>query len=214
VAHVLPDVKGELVFLAAYQKEPLAGAMRRAAASAPKLSAADERVLAGNAETNAMIRTTCVTTMLQGSPQDNVLPTTATATVNCRILPDETSEGTRAWLEKVVGDRRVTVEYLVPDDHHDGAGSPIYEHVMGAVRAAAQARWPGSGAFATMLPGASDSRFLRGAGIAAYGIDTTPTSMAEDAAGHTAHGPDERVPLRWLDDGVRFLRDVVVTLAQ
>jgi acetylornithine deacetylase/succinyl-diaminopimelate desuccinylase-like protein len=85
---------------------------------------------------------------------------------------------------------------------------------MDATRKAANGRWQGAAVFATMATGASDSRFLRAAGIRAYGLDASPTSLAEERAGRTAHGPDERAPVRWLVDGVRFLRDVVVTLAR
>jgi hypothetical protein len=41
----------------------------------------------------------------------------------------------------------------------------------------------------------------------------SPTSLLEDSAGRTAHGPDERAPTKWLNDGVRFLRDVVLALS-
>jgi hypothetical protein len=38
-------------------------------------------------------------------------------------------------------------------------------------------------------------------------------TLEDGLAGHGAHGPDERRPLRWLGDGVRFLyaitRDLV-----
>ena len=79
---------------------------------------------------------------------------------------------------------------------------------------AAAARWPGAAVYSNMLVGASDSKYLRAAGIRAYGLHTTPTSLIEDSAGRTAHGPDERVPTKWLDDGVRYLRDVVVNLGR
>ena len=38
---------------------------------------------------NALLRTTCVATMLQGGHAENALPQTAQATVNCRLPPDE-----------------------------------------------------------------------------------------------------------------------------
>ena len=38
---------------------------------------------------NALLRTTCVATMLQAGHAENALPATAKATVNCRILPGE-----------------------------------------------------------------------------------------------------------------------------
>jgi acetylornithine deacetylase/succinyl-diaminopimelate desuccinylase-like protein len=211
---VLPDVRDLLSFLANDEKEPLAGAMRRASKSAPLLAPGDEKLLSRDDEANALVRTTCVTTMLSGSPQENVLPTAATATINCRILPDDGPEAIKRWLEGLVADKRVEIAYAAPPDRDASPRSAIDARLMDAVKAAVAARWPGAATFPSMDTGATDSRFLRAAGIPAYGVDTAVTSRAEEAAGRTAHGPDERTPLRWLDDGARLLRDVVTTLAR
>jgi acetylornithine deacetylase/succinyl-diaminopimelate desuccinylase-like protein len=123
----------------------------------------DEQILSTDRYLNALIHTTCVTTMLQASPQANVLPTTAEAVVNCRILPDETPAQVKAALELAIGDPAVTVR-LEP---RPGGVAPLTEidaTVMDAVRNAA-ARWPGAVVYPTMLIGSSDSRFLRAAGI-------------------------------------------------
>src|SRR5271169_654526 len=45
---------------------------------------------------NATLRTTCVATMLSGGHADNALPQTATANINCRILPGEDPETIKA----------------------------------------------------------------------------------------------------------------------
>jgi acetylornithine deacetylase/succinyl-diaminopimelate desuccinylase-like protein len=39
----------------------------------------------------AVLRTTCVPTVFNAGTRPNVIPATAEATVNCRLLPDETS---------------------------------------------------------------------------------------------------------------------------
>jgi acetylornithine deacetylase/succinyl-diaminopimelate desuccinylase-like protein len=208
----LAAVKGALAFLAAREKQPLQGALERVALSAPKVAPADEKILATDRYYNALIHTTCVTTMLHAAAQENVLPTTAEAVVNCRILPDETPQQVQATLERAVDDPAVTVTQ-VPHAGGFGQFTAIDASVMDAVRKSA-ARWPGAVVYPGMLVGASDSRFLRAAGIRAYGLYASPTSMLEERAGRTAHGPDERVPTKWLDDGVRFLRDVVLTLSR
>jgi len=208
----LPAVKDQLAFRATREQPPVRGALERIVTSAPKVTPGDERILSADRYLNALIHTTCVTTMLQASPQANMLPTTAEAVVNCRILPDETPAQVQATLDRTIGDPAVTVT-LEP---RVGGVAPLTEidaSVMDAVRNAA-ARWSGAVVYPTMLIGSSDSRLLRAAGIRSYGLYASPTSFAEDTAGRTAHGPDERVPTKWLDDGVRFLRDVVVNLAR
>jgi acetylornithine deacetylase/succinyl-diaminopimelate desuccinylase-like protein len=208
----LPPVKDQLAFRALREQPAVRGALERIVTSAPKVTPADETILSTDRYLNALIHTTCVTTMLQGSPQANVLPTTVEAVVNCRMLPDETPAQIKATLERVIGDRAVTVT-LEPRFGGVAPFTEIDASVMDAVRNAA-ARWPGAVVYPTMLIGSGDSRFLRAAGIRSYGLYTSPTSFAEETAGRTAHGPDERVPTKWLDDGVRFLRDVVLHLAR
>jgi acetylornithine deacetylase/succinyl-diaminopimelate desuccinylase-like protein len=212
IPRALPAVTDQLAFRATREQQPVRGALERLATSAPEVTPGDEQILSTDRYLNALIHTTCVTTMLQASPQANVLPTTAEAVVNCRILPDETPAQVKAALELAIADPAVTVR-LEP---RFGGVAPLTEidaSVMDAVRNAA-ARWSGAVVYPTMLIGSSDSRFLRAAGIRSYGLYASPTSFAESTAGRTAHGPDERVPTKWLDDGVRFLRDVVLDLAR
>ncbi len=108
-SRVLPAVKSYFAAASTWEKAPLAGALKRAAQSAPRVAPEDEKILASDRQLDAQMRTTCVTTMLQASPQDNVLPTSAEAVVNCRILPDETREQTLATLAKTIGDAKSEV---------------------------------------------------------------------------------------------------------
>jgi acetylornithine deacetylase/succinyl-diaminopimelate desuccinylase-like protein len=211
-ARVLPEVRGWLAASASWEKPPLAAALKRAAESAPKLREEDERVLSNDRSYNALLRTTCVTTMLKGSPQDNVLPTTAEAVVNCRILPDETREATRDTLARVIGDPKIEVTPLA--DNRVGPSSPLEGAAPSAIEKVARATFPNVPIVRTMSTGATDSRHLRAAGIVAYGVSAAPTSIEEIRAGYGAHGPDERRPTKWLGPGTRYLRDIVLELAR
>src|SRR5207248_11276231 len=88
---------------------------------------------------NARMRTTCVTTMLRAGPRDNVLPTTAEATVNCRSLPDETREQTQSRVAQAFGDPAVELKPL--EDIGFAKPSPISGPVNEAVHAAVRALW-------------------------------------------------------------------------
>jgi acetylornithine deacetylase/succinyl-diaminopimelate desuccinylase-like protein len=83
--------------------------------------------------------------------------------------------------------------------------------VPDAIRRAAAETFPGVPVFATMGTGASDSKYLRLAGIAAYGIDVAPS---EDSDARRAHGHDERLPSAWLRPGYEFFSRLVRLLAQ
>ena len=211
-ARVLPEVKSYFAAASTWEKPPLDAALKRASQSAPKLALEDEKILASERQFNAQMRTTCVTTMLQAAPQDNVLPTSAEAVVNCRILPDETREQTLATLVKAIGDPKIEVK----PEADDGVGppSPITGEVPAAIERLAHAAFPHAAVVTSMSTGATDSRHLRGRGIIAYGVSAAPTSIEEIRAGHGAHGPDERRPAKWLGPAATFLKSVVIEIAR
>src|SRR5436305_6491156 len=132
-AKVLPETREGIAVLGSQEKPPLSDALRHAAQTG-SVSADDDAVIGKDRLANAQVRTTCVTTMLKASPQDNVLPTTAEATVNCRILPDETREQTQARLAQAIGDPAVV--FTPMEDFGFAKPSPISGPVNDAVHAA------------------------------------------------------------------------------
>ena len=209
-ATVTPETKMSFQNAIAVAEPQYVAALRHAVASAPRISPADDAILSKDPGYNSELRTTCVTTMLKGSPQNNVLPTSVQATINCRILPTETSAGTRGTLEKLIGDPSVTVADGL--DFGEGPSSPFEGEVIEAVKKAAAASFPGAPVEPMLSSGATDSRYLRKIGIRSYGVSPLALTRAESKSGHLAHGPDERVQLKWMDAGMTFFRDVVRTL--
>ena len=208
---VLPEAKADFASELSSAEPVYVVALRHAIASAPRISAADDAVLSKDPAYNAAIRTTCVTTMLKGSQQDNVLPTTAEATINCRILPGETRAKVRAELVKVVADPNVTV--VDAPQIGDAPATPFDGEVVEAVKRVAAAKLPGAPVVPGMSTGATDSRHLRNLGIRAYGVSPGMGTRAEGKAAHGAHGPDERKSLKWLAPGADYFREIVRTLA-
>jgi acetylornithine deacetylase/succinyl-diaminopimelate desuccinylase-like protein len=208
---VLPESKADFEAELSTAEPQYVAALRHAIASAPRISPADDAVLAKDPSYNADIRTTCVTTMLQASPQDNVLPTTAEATINCRILPVETRAQVRATLAKIIADP--AVELVDGPQLGDAPASPFEGEVVDAVKKATAAHFPGTPILPGMSTGASDSRHLRRVGIHAYGVSPGVGTRGESKAAHSAHGPDERKSVRWIQPGLEYFRDIVRTLA-
>src|SRR6184192_4269713 len=61
---------------------------------------------------NAMLRTTTAPTVLQAGVKENVLPSSARALVNFRILPGDSVEGVVEHVRRTVHDSRISVEPL------------------------------------------------------------------------------------------------------
>jgi carboxypeptidase PM20D1 len=67
------------------------------------------RVLADSPSTNAMVRTTTAPTIFRAGTKDNVLPGTARAAFNFRILPGDSIDSVTAHVRQVVADDRVEI---------------------------------------------------------------------------------------------------------
>src|SRR2546428_13664882 len=184
-AKVLPEAREGIALAALHEKPPLSDALKHVA-QAGSVSPQDDAVIGKDRLANAQIRSTCVTTMLKASPQDNVLPTTAEATVNCRILPDETREQTQARLAQAIGDPAVELKPL--QDIGFAKPSPLCGPVNEAVHGAARALWGEVRVAHSMGTGATDSRHLREIGIDAYGLGGAPGTEEDQRAGRAAHG--------------------------
>jgi acetylornithine deacetylase/succinyl-diaminopimelate desuccinylase-like protein len=63
---------------------------------------------------NAMLRTTCVATMIEGGHAENALPQRARAVIQCRMLPDDTQDAVEAALAKVLNDPMVKISVITP----------------------------------------------------------------------------------------------------
>jgi acetylornithine deacetylase/succinyl-diaminopimelate desuccinylase-like protein len=178
----------------------------RAVAGQPLDQAAAER-LSKRPFYNALLRTTCVATQLAGGHAENALPQMARATVNCRVLPDESADAVQKTLVKILADDKITVTPIQPA--RPSPPSPLTPAVMGAVEQITQAMWPGVPVVPVMSTGATDALYLRGAGIPVYGVD----GIFEDIDDIRAHGRDERLSVASFYEGQEFLYRLVKALA-
>jgi acetylornithine deacetylase/succinyl-diaminopimelate desuccinylase-like protein len=210
-ARVLPATRPGVAALAKVEKPPLADALRRTAETGT-VSPEDDAVLSKDSIANAFIRTTCIATMLRASNQENVLPVTAEATVQCRLLPGDTIEGVRDALIGAVGDAKIEI---TPTKSW-GVAKPMSAEgeIPNAIRRVTRKFWGDVPVVEGFGFGANDGRYLTARGALVYGVHPNPTSNADSRLGYDAHGPDERVSARWYDEGVRWLNALVLDLAQ
>lgn len=157
---------------------------------------------------NAMLRTTCVATMISGGHAENALPQTATATVNCRILPGEDPEKIKETLIGVFADNTISVSAIKPAK--PSPPSPLNPDVFGPIEKVTKEMWPGIPVVPLMSTGATDGAYLRNAGIPTYGVSGIFSEMTDVRA----HGKDERIGIRSFYDGQEFLYQVVKEMSK
>ncbi|MEA3245872.1 MAG: M20/M25/M40 family metallo-hydrolase [Gemmatimonadota bacterium] len=182
------------------------GADLRAAAASPADAAAIRR-LSDDPWFNALMRTTCVPTMLSGGHAPNALPQTARANVNCRRLPGVSSDSVLRTLRRVIADTAVVL--TVETDSPQSPPSPMRPDIEAAVRAASTAVGPNLPLIPTMETGATDGLYLRNAGIPVYGL----SGIAIDTDDVRSHGRDERVNVGAFERGQEFAYRLVRNLA-
>ena len=156
---------------------------------------------------NAQIRTTCVATMVEAGHAENALPQTARATVNCRLLPDETPDVVEATLKQALADERIAVTPL--GAIVESPASPLSPVVMQTVATLAKELWPGVPVVPTQSGGYTDSRWLRRAGIPTYGVSGLFTEEGKNGV----HGLNEQVGVSELFAAKEFLYRLVMRLA-
>lgn len=194
--------------MASLEREPLASDMR-AVAVGSRDPAVVARLAAANPYYNARLRTTCVATMLEGGHAENALPQLARARVNCRVLPGETEAEVRHTLLRVLADEAIAISPAPGAEFMPSPPAPLTPEILGAVEGVTAELWPGVPVLPVMGTGATDSLYLRNAGIAAYGT----SGIFMDIDDPRAHGRDERLPVRSLYEGQEYLYRLVKRLA-
>ena len=161
----------------------------------------------GFAETlRAMTRMTVSPNTIAGGSKTNIVPDECAASVDIRILPGQDRDYVLSELQRFTGED-IAIEignYVAPT--FSSAESDYYRLVAEATKEQA-----GAGALCLphISPGATDSRYLRGAGIPAYGIGHMAEGSDPDL-GATIHGRNERVDI----DSLYFRADFLMTLAR
>jgi carboxypeptidase PM20D1 len=117
-------------------------------------------IYTGTPSGNASVRTTGTPTIFHSGIKDNVVPTSAEATVNFRILPGETSAEVLDYLENVISDDRVKIEVLKDILYEPAPVSPSDVQGFNYIFTALKQIYPEAVASPAMMLASSDSKFF------------------------------------------------------
>jgi acetylornithine deacetylase/succinyl-diaminopimelate desuccinylase-like protein len=161
-----------------------------------------------NKFTSAIQRNTIsLTTLTSGvgsPPKSNVIPSTAEASLDCRLLPGTNAGEFISDMKARINDPRVTVEII--SGAPDVAMSPSNTPLFATMRQVILKYHPGAVVTPMLVPFGTDSAFLQQRGVIAYGF----TPMVLDAAtAATMHSDSERIPLQEFKTGLHIFYDVL-----
>jgi acetylornithine deacetylase/succinyl-diaminopimelate desuccinylase-like protein len=167
---------------------------------------------------NGLLRTIYVPTIVSGGFRANVLPGSAEATVNMRLLPGRRPGPAIKELRRVIRDKRVKVtpigitgesaaETLERfDERAKQPPSRIDTDLYRALAREGRREWPTAAVTPALFEAGTDASPWRQRGVPVYGIYPYPISRAELA---DMHGNDEHISVRRLEQGTDMLTRVI-----
>lgn len=163
--------------------------------------------LTSNPIYNAMLRNTISLTVLQGGSKANVIPSESTGILDCRLLPGTDKEEFLKEIKKRVGQ---DIEVEVIAESRSLPPSPVDTELFYSIEEIASENDPGCPVVPLLLPGATDSRFLREKGMITY--DFEPFRITEKEL-MRVHGNNERIELENLKFGMKVFLELVQKIA-
>ncbi|MDB5455995.1 MAG: peptidase [Caulobacter sp.] len=157
----------------------------------------------------AMLHTTIAPTMLQGSPKENVLPQDASAWINYRIAPGDSSADVINRARAAVGSLPVTLSWSRPPNEPTGVSSTRSPGwTVLAALAADESRAPVAPG---LMTAATDSRYLQSVADDVYRFQPLVLKVGDI---EMIHGTNEHIGLDNIERMVRFYQRLVETAAR
>jgi acetylornithine deacetylase/succinyl-diaminopimelate desuccinylase-like protein len=199
---ITPDVDQYFRALSPYAPRPW-----RAPFANMRRAVRDERFLrqlqVEDRYSHALTRVTVSVTRLAASDKINVIPGSASAELDCRLLPGQDVDVFLAILRNVIDDPAVAVEVLMRGEpSRPTKVTPMYR----AIETVMQRHFAGAPVIPAVATGFTDSRFLRPLGIACYGF--TPVILPAKELS-SVHGNDERISIRNIQRGTQLMYEIV-----
>jgi acetylornithine deacetylase/succinyl-diaminopimelate desuccinylase-like protein len=163
--------------------------------------------LTSNPIYNAMVRNTISLTILQGGNKSNVIPSESAATLDCRLIPGSSKEDFLKEIKRRLGDE---IEVEGSMESQSILPSSLDTDLFRAIQKYAAENDPDCPIVPLLLPGATDSRFLREKGITTY--DFCPFRLSEKEL-LRVHGNNERIAVENLRFGMRMMVEILKEIA-
>jgi acetylornithine deacetylase/succinyl-diaminopimelate desuccinylase-like protein len=199
---LLPSVRKFFRDQAARASEPRAAWYRDLEAALRDPAVA--RTLYDDRDVSALLRNTISITVVRAGYKTNVIPGTAEAELDVRLLPGEDPEAFLAGLRRAIDDPAVEIVaqrgFRLPNE------SPVDTELFRTIERVLGRRHPGVPVTTKMLTGATESVLFRPLGIVAYGFTPLLTTSDEVATGH---GDDERINVPTVRNSAGVFYEVV-----
>jgi carboxypeptidase PM20D1 len=162
--------------------------------------------LAKTTSGNATFRTTTSPTIFEAGIKENVIPTSARAVVNFRILPGEDINSVISHVKTTINDERVIIAKMNTPEN-PSAISPIDTIFYTSLEKSIREVFPSTLVTPYLALGVTDSRHFKNISRNIYKFSPfkiTPENLA------CFHGIDEWIPVSEFEDAIRFYTQIII----
>jgi acetylornithine deacetylase/succinyl-diaminopimelate desuccinylase-like protein len=221
---LIPSTKEFFLTLAKTSKPPMSTYFENLVNSDdPKLvHQADVAISNSSTLLHAIMRNTIAPVFLNAGFRGNVIPGSATATINFRTIPGTNAQELISEIQSVINDPRVDVA-LPSAKTPEGARLAQYMKMASSMKPSTKDTdlyrtlekcsrdvWPSAPVTSYLFQAGTDAFAWRSRGVPVYGVYPYPIT-AEDLT--RMHGNDERVPVKSLEEGTKWIYETLVEVA-
>ncbi len=155
---------------------------------------------ASSPSTDAIIRTTTSPTLFNSGVKDNIIPLTAKATINFRIISGSSISEVKEYIRKIINDDRIKI-------NESGFGSEpsivsdVNSNGFKTINKTITQIYPGTVVGPYLMVGASDGRHFEGVSTQIFRF--LPTVINKSNV-KSFHGLNERIALSEFENAIRF----------
>ena len=158
---------------------------------------------------HSLVRNTMAPVIIQGGFRANVIPGSAQATINLRMVPGSNPAAFVETLKKIVGDSTIEMKLPATIARPSDPSSEDTDLYRALVREA-KVQFPGAEVTPYLFQAGTDASAWRSRGVPVYGIYPYPIDADELTR---MHGNDEKVSVESLEQGVQMIYRTIVSVA-
>ena len=210
---LLPIQRQFFATLAKTSTGPLAEAFKVVSSTNPDKAALAraDKLISRDPLLHSLLRDTIAPVILNGGFRSNVIPGSAEAQINLRLIPGTDANAVVADLQRVINDPAVTVRTANPITAPVGlAPSTLDTDLYRALVTHARATFPGAEVTPYLFQAGTDAGAWRSRGIPVYGIYPYPITADELTR---MHGNDEQVSVESLKQGTEMIYETLKEVA-
>jgi acetylornithine deacetylase/succinyl-diaminopimelate desuccinylase-like protein len=190
---------------------PMATHFRNITGNNPARVREADRAISVDPLLHALLRNTFAPVFLNAGFRGNVIPGSAEATINLRLLPGVDPHDVVRELQGVIADPQVEVRLANPQSGPSKTlPSSQFTELYRALEREAKVEFPGAAVTPYLFQAGTDAGAWRTRGVPVYGIYPYPID-AEDLT--RMHGNDERVSVESLRQGTEMIYRTLVAVA-